>query len=544
MVSSHTRYLVILGLFGLSTCTCVSEGPRPAETQPQCLCEDIQESPSPPAQTPRTKGGSLRIRVSEDPPSLMPLIDPLPVVKAIVEHDVLETLVRVSMDGKQATPGLAVNWSIDENYTLYTFKLDPRAEWHDGEKLTAEDVETTMAKILDPDGEVSIKRKFSSIKEVTLIDEYTISIELDRPRPGFLRDIAAVTILPAHLIDHSSLARHSAIRKPIGSGPFKFVKWVPGEYIVLERNPAWRGTPPLLDRIEYWIIQDNRVALDLFRRGELDIVPELPGYTEMEPGARRVVYDRGRVDAWVYNTERPMFSVPGTRRAIGALIDSDAIRCAIFKCRSDLIRDPWGILPVASRRFDPAAARKELSEVGWQDRDGDGVRERGGIDLAFHLTISDNDRDVGRVAAVIQDDLATSGVKMSLTTVDFSTYLGRLQSKNFDVAQVSVPVDANPDPWPLFHSEAVANGQNYGAFEDPGMDALIDGLNAEVSDETKEKIIRDIATDLDLLSPMTFIQRRLSVALVAPYVQGFNIEGGSIDETALWRSATKRKAEQ
>ncbi len=474
------------------------------------------------------------------------MLDPDPLIKSIIDHNILETLVRLSGDGTRVEPALATSWSIDESEIVYIFELDLKARWHDGRPVTATDVEFTFSRLLDPDGQATLRSKFVDVSKVEVAGTHTVTLRLDSPRPDFLFALSTLPILPAHIFGRTPLAEHPAARAPVGSGPFVFSQWIPGKSITVTRNALWRDVPPPLEQIEYHIVQDNRVAFDLFRRGDLDIVPDLPRSTASTvEGGRLLTYSLPQFEAWIYNTTRPLFSRAATRSAVGMLIDRAAIRCSIFRCRADLIEGPWPNDDLSKSEtpplaFDPLRAKKLLESDGWTDRDGDGIRERGGVSFSFSLLLPDLDRDLQRAATVVQGDLAQAGIEMRITTVGSATYLARLRARQFDVAVISVATGAMFDPWPYLHSSAIGGDQNYGGFSDSVSDKLLDQLKTTRSPTERRDVRGKIQSRLRSEQPATFTFRPHAASLVRDSIHGLTIREGWFDERHIWRDGEIR----
>ncbi len=546
------RWWCLLFFFALVTvsgCFTTSDNTSPFSAPP-CTCGDAsvsaEEEPVEETDGPR-QGNTLRIRISSEPNSLLSLVDPQPVVRRIADGDIFESLVGVSDSGDSPEPALALSWKEHRNSTTYTFHIDPKAYWHDGKPVTARDVKYTFSKILDPDSQVAVKSEFSDVGEITAVDEHRVTFELDRPRPGFLMSLAQVPILPAHVFGRTPLASHPAAREPIGSGPFKFVRWVSGQVIELERNPAWRGKKPLQKTIIYRLVIDNQIAMNLFKKGELDIVLDLPrSAVYSKPGGRLITFPLARFEAWITNTTRPVFSTPATRQAVGMLIDRAAIRCSILRCHADLVEGPWYFENSVNSGFpspfpfDPSRAAELLQTNGWIDTNQDRIRDRDGVELSFELLLPDVGRELKRVVAVIQNDLARAGVEMRVTTVELSTYFNRLRSRRFDASIITVRNHKMFDPSPLFHSRSIPKKENFCGFSDPELDTLLDALRTENDPAVRLDLERKISASLRSSAPAIFLFRPYGVALVNSQLRGLNILDGKINTPALWIGETQK----
>lgn len=453
---------LLVSLFALAPAACFTTGSGGPPTGGECRCPESLPEPAPEnetSQAPRD-GGTIAIRIPSEPGTLLSMLTTDPVVAQIADHDVLEALVARDPDTGEPTPELAESWTEDEATGRYIFYLDREARWHDGARVTAADVEFTFDRLLDPAGGAVLRKSFLDVDTVTTLDDHTVQITLDRGRHDFVASLTALPILPAHSFGNDLIAGHPMARAPIGSGPFRFSVWRRGRTIELERNPDWRGDLPHAERLIYRVVPDQRVAVDLFRGGDLDIVPdsEQAGMSEVE-GGRLITYPLPRFEAWVYNLRAPILSDPLVRRAIGHLIDRAAIRCSILDCLAQTIEHPFPEpTPVALSgeplRYDPAAARALLEQAGWHDSDGDGVRDRNGARMSFTLLLPDAGRALQRSATVVQHDMARSGVEMRVRSVSRSEYTGRLRDHRFEASVIAFPNSPPFDPRPIFHSTA------------------------------------------------------------------------------------------
>lgn len=532
---------LLTAMLAFAQASCLATGGGPP-TGGECRCPD--EIPEvafgrEPEAAPRT-GGTIAIRIPSEPPTLLSMLTTDPIAAQIIDHDVLEALVSTDPSTGDPIPELAESWTEDEATGRYTFYLDRRAAWHDGARVTSADVEFTFDRLLDPAGGAVLRKSFLDVDTVTALDDFTIQITLDRGRNDFVASLAALPILPSHAFGNDLIAGHPMARAPIGSGPLRFSTWRPGQTIELERNPDWRGRAAYVDRLIYRVVPDQRVALDLFRGGDLDVVPDSEsGKIPVVEGGRVIAFPLPRFEAWIYNVRAPVFSDERVREAIGLLIDREAIRCSILDCLADPIEHPFppslGLaIDDAPLSYDPAAARALLESAGWKDRDGDGVRDRQGSRLSFALLLPDAGRALQRAATVVQHDMARSGVQMQLRTVSWSEYTGRLRDHRFDVSVIAFPNAPPFDPRPIFHSASADDGRNFGLYSDPRTDEIIDALDAAWSPDLRRRLSADLARRLRETHPATFTFNPYRSVLLRDSIRGVRVDRGWIEERSLW----------
>jgi peptide/nickel transport system substrate-binding protein len=524
----------------LTSCLTTGEGGPPVTSE--CSCQQslpTLEEVVPSEGKPR-RGGTIAIRIVSEPATLLSMLTPSPVAAQIADHDILESLVAIDPATGEPGPELALSWTEDDATGRYVFYLTHDARWHDGARVTAADVEFTFARLLDPAGGAVPRSAFLDVDTVSALDDHTVVIQLDRGRQDFVASLARVPILPAHTFGNDLIAGHQMARAPIGSGPFRFSAWRRGRAIEIERNPSWRGEQPLADRVVYRVVPDQRVAVDLFRGGDLDIVPDSDGVKcPAVAGGRVINYPLSRFEAWVYNTKTPIFSDRRVRQALGYLIDREAIRCSILDCLATPIEHPFPAAtaidpPPEPLRFDPARARQLLEDAGWVDSDDDGIRDRHGVKLSFTVLLPDSGRALRRAVTVVQHDLMRSGVEMRVGAVSYSVYTGRLRKHRFDASVISFPNRRPFDPRPLFHSAAAEAGLNFGLWSDPVADEILDAMSQERSPAVRLERAQALTERLAREHPVSFTFRPYQSVLIRESLRGVRIRDGWIDERALW----------
>jgi len=279
-------------------CTLATSTPTPAATPTPVVIEKVVEkvvtpTPIPPTPTPDLtkvkEGGTLNIFLIGDPRWLWPLTD---TGVNRPQWLVYEWLVRLTED-KRAEPWLAEKWETSSDGLTYTFYLRKGVKWHDGKPLTAEDVAFTFTQVVSktqgalPYGDFKgIKGaqayydgKAPSVEGLKVINETTLQIILEKPDPLFVLKVGAnsrVPILPKHVWEGTTRDQRQAnTTTMIGTGPYKFVKWVKGQYLEFERNnDYWRGKPHI-EKV-FLKIGAQEVAAAMLERGEVDVVESLP----------------------------------------------------------------------------------------------------------------------------------------------------------------------------------------------------------------------------------------------------------------------------
>ena len=234
----------------------------------------------------------------------------------IAEWPIFDSLVE--LDEKLGVkPLLAESWEVSRDGLTYTFKLKKGVKWHDGKPFTARDVAFTFYSVLDPKVTTPHRGYFDALvgfpeltnkdnpkkpeelaqRPIEVIDDHTIRFRLRYPYGAFLAVLVnpRAGIVPEHVLKGQDLNTAEFNRKPIGTGPFKFVEWKRGERIVLEANPDYHAGRPALDRLIYRVIPDAVVLLQELRAGGVDFIERPAADRGGAPQAdRRAQGDRRR----------------------------------------------------------------------------------------------------------------------------------------------------------------------------------------------------------------------------------------------------------
>ena len=151
---------------------------------------------------------------------------------------------------------LAENWDVKDDGKTIVFHLRNDVKWHDGKPFTAKDVEFTYKFMINPKTPTAYDADFRLVKSLKVIDDYTVEIKYAEPYAPALISWS-MSMLPRHFLEGKDVTKSPLLRKPIGTGPYKFVEWKPGESITLKANNDYFMGRPYLDRYIMRIIPDS-----------------------------------------------------------------------------------------------------------------------------------------------------------------------------------------------------------------------------------------------------------------------------------------------
>ncbi|MBS7706146.1 ABC transporter substrate-binding protein [Chelatococcus asaccharovorans] len=333
-------------------------------------------------------------------------------------------------------PQLATEWDIAEDGMTYTFKLRPNVKWHDGKPFTSEDVKVSYTLLRK--GHPRSQAVVLNIAEIETPDPLTVIFRMSAPAPYLIYGLAAaeMPIVPAHIFKiGEDASQNPAIRKPIGTGPFKFKEWVRGSHIIYERNPDyWDAPKPYVDGIVFRVMTDQAARSAAFETGEILIGDETPvSYADIKRLTQTPALDvtadgytsRNTVARLVFNLDHPIFSNLKVRQAIELAIDKqrlvDSAWFGYGKVGTSAI--PSGIarfhVPVETKAVDLIKANALMDEAGYP-KGADGSRFKVNID--YYPGFS----PMKSQAEFIKSELAKIGIIVNVRNADYATYVKRI----------------------------------------------------------------------------------------------------------------------
>ncbi|MFG1277325.1 ABC transporter substrate-binding protein [Xanthobacter autotrophicus] len=400
------------------------------------------------------RGGTLSIILQPEPVTLTPVANVAQPTQ-VVAGNVFDGLVTYGFDLKPA-PQLAESWEVAPDGLTITFHLRKGVTWHDGKPFTASDVKWSLEnvwKTIHPRN----KALFENVSTVETPDDHTVVLKFSKPSlPIFsvLNGVGA-PILPKHLYEGTDILNNPYNNKPVGTGPFVFKEWRKGEYLVLERNPAyWDAGKPYLDKLVFRVIPDAAARAAAIEKGEVQYAPFNPvPFRDVE---RLAALPNLKVETRGYewlspvlyfdlNVENPYLKDVRVRQAIAHAVDKAALakvvwfgygKPAVSPIPSTLaaFHDP----SVPAYPFDPKKAEALLDEAGFK-RGTDGVR------FALTHDFLPYGDDYRRTGEFLKQALKRVGIEVAIRAQDSGAFIKRVYAdRDFDIS--SSYNAAFPDP--------------------------------------------------------------------------------------------------
>jgi ABC-type transport system substrate-binding protein len=384
-----------------------------------------------------------------------------------------------------AVPDLASAWEITDGGAAYTFKLNKGVKWHKNfGEFTSEDVVYSYKRILDPATSSSYVPNFTLIDSIQAPDAYTVVIKLKSPDGNFLHQVANYhqgAIVNRKAIE--SLGKDYGYQ-PVGTGPFVFDHYTPGQETVLTRFADYFKGPATLSQIIFRKIADAETAAIALQNEEIDVLGSVSNeatYRRLEADPRisvRQTEKVGHVSVGLFNANAKPLDDPRVRKALSHAVDREAV----VKATAPINGRVWkNIIPswmtvsnpdVPWFAYDPTTAKQLLSAAG-----------------ATNLSFKYLNTAASEENQFYADYWSKIGVKVEFDLVDEPTFNARRVANDYQLSYRGLP-SINPDDmlFGYFHSAYFApKGYNTARFSNPDVDRLLETARAELDAEKRKK---------------------------------------------------------
>jgi peptide/nickel transport system substrate-binding protein len=396
-------------------------------------------------------------------------------------HLVFNGLSRIDPD-MSVKPDLAESWTASDDLKTWTFKLRQGVKFHHGRVLDSEDVVATVKRILDPATGSRARTNLTMVDSVEAVDPLTVRFHLNQSYAGFA-DVFADRQM--RIVAKDKLAELST--QPIGTGPFVFKSWSPGDRLELTKNPDYfENGLPKLDGVTLRIIPESAARIAALESGAIDIVWSMP-YESVDkfknhPTVRADGISTPTWDGVILNNDRPPFNDVRVRKALALTIDKAAIvELALFGQGEPTFSPippshPYFNKSLAVQAPDIAQAKKLLAEAGYPN----------GFDVPMQVPQEREQRV--RVGVAVRDMARAAGIRINVERVPFASYTANVAGK----AQMYVDgYFARPTIdtaiYPFYHSSGSWNKQLW-LYKDARVDQILDDAR-KTNDEAARKAL-------------------------------------------------------
>jgi len=453
-----------------------------------------QATNAPEGQGQPKEGGSLIIGVASDPVILNPNYAG-DRVSLTIDQALFAPLFQVN-NGKK-TFYLAESLEPSADNLTYTLKLKSGLTWHDGEKLTADDVVFTIEKILDESQNSLLRENFivdGKPVQVVKVDETTVEFKLPQVSPAFEATLVQVYPIPKHIFENeANIEKSEKNRAPIGSGPFKYKEYKTGEYLTVERFDNYFGGKPYLDSITYRIAKDTNTANLALQNGEINVKyvdPQDVATIEATNKFQILPYSEGRLAYLNFNqnSDTGLMSKFEVRQAISHALNRDELilgtyLSADYADAAHSFVTPDGLFhtnDVTSYEYDVEKA-KEL------------IKAAGAENAKIRFITQSGNKSQEAVGLYVQQHLKEIGLNVELSSMDSSAYVQKLIDPNttdYEILLGGYIMGYDPDAYSILFT---SNGNsNYSHVKNAEADALFQAGAAEADEAKRAEIYKQL----------------------------------------------------
>jgi len=414
---------------------------------------------------------------------------------------------------------LAESWKISRGGLVITFHLRKGVKWHDGQPFTARDVKFTYELTIDPKTPTAYAGDFLKVKKAEVLDDYTFRVTYDKPFAPALMSWGS-NIMPKHLLEGKDITTSPLSRHPVGTGPYKFKEWVPGQKIVLASNPDYFEGRPYIDGNIMRIIPDMATMFLELRANGIDRMNLTPlQYTrQTENNLFRKNFNKYRYLSFSYtylgyNLKNPLFADKRVRQAIAYGVNKDEIIQGVLLGLGREATGPYkpGTWVYNSNimmyPYNPGKARELLSDAGWRDTDGDGILDKDGQPFVFEIITNQGNEIRAKCAEIIQRRLGEIGIKVKIRILEWAAFVNDfINKRHFDATILGWTVPLDPDIYDVWHSSKMGPKElNFISYKNDEVDALIEKGRGTFDQGERKKYYNRIQEILAEEQPYLFL---------------------------------------
>jgi ABC-type transport system substrate-binding protein len=407
-----------------------------------------------------------------------------------VNRMIFENLVK--FDPKlNLVPGLAEKWEQAKDGMSWTFFLRKGVKFHDGTPFNAEAAKYFFDRMIGPEKPSRAGLYAPLVESTAVVDEFTVKVNMKAPFAFLLNNIAHSASGIVSPTAHKAMGKDIA-RKPVGTGPFKFVEWVHGDHLTLVRNDDYWGGKPKLDKIVVKTIKEDSARVMMLQSGDAHLAVRLPSEDiprlEKDPNLMLDSTETLRALYIGFNCGKKPFSDERVRQAFNLATDRNSIVKNIYQGRalvaSNIVAPlTTGYFPMPPYPYDPDKAKKLLADAGYPN----------GLKAKFISPQGRYPKDF-EMAQALQQQWKKAGIDVTLDTMEWAAYLA-FTRKPLDQTEVEVfllgwapsSAEARWILYPLYHTDQmIPKGNNRLFYSNKQFDEYVDKLT-----KATEKADRD-----------------------------------------------------
>jgi peptide/nickel transport system substrate-binding protein len=457
-----------------------------------------------------------------DPRGLDPaMVDDGESSKVIV--NIYEGLLKYAKDSTKLEPCLAESWKVSDDGLTYTFKLRKGVKFQDGTDFNAEAVKVNIERQMEGNATADMSYAgfvFGTVSKVEAPDASTVVITLKEKNTAFLYNLAmslaAPIVSPKAIKDNNN----NVNEHPVGTGPYKFVRWDKEQDIVLVRNDAYWGEKAKTKNVIFKIIKDNSARVVALNNGEVDMIDGIDAtvVNQIESAGNKLDQPDGmNINYMAYNTTTPAFSKPEVRKAFSQAVNVPELVTSLYQGYAS---PADSILP----SFVPGYA-KDVKQVTYDPEAAKAVISSAGITSVHMITYSNprpyNTANGQALAEAIQGYLAKVGVTANIEVFDWTTYKEKVNAGDYDICFYGWTGDnGDPDNFMALLSDKDPS-MNVSRFDNSEYKDLIAKGKATPEGADRDAVYAQLEKMQVDLNPWLLISHSKLLSAYSPKIQGY-----------------------
>jgi peptide/nickel transport system substrate-binding protein len=463
-----------------------------------------------------------------------------------IHNNIYNGLLKItSPDGKgvEFKPELAREWEIQGD-RIHVFRLNKGVTFHDGQPCTAAEVKASLERVKDKAQSPIHAWKLELLEHIETPDSQTVKLHFAKPYP-FLRVALTGSTGRAGTIVSVKAAKEKGKafgRNPVGTGPFKFVEWKEGDYILLEKNPNyWESDGgnklPYLDKVMIKFIIEPSTLVAAVKTGEVDginsVSPQFVSDLRRDPKLNVLTAVGGNWRCMHFNLAKEPFSDKALRKAVTFALDRKEIVDRVEFGEAIVAHGP--ISPPMGSFYDPAFETGKNGQYFDLEQAKTLMKQSkhaSGVDVTL---LSNNSGTAPRQCEVMQAQLAKIGVRVKIELADSPTFRRRwLQERQWDLVQLQWDADLDPDEtlYPELHS---SEAWNAGKWVNKDFDRAVESARAEADNKKRKKFYDDAVKAIVEDAPVAIVLHANEQKIFAKHVKDFQmVPAGLHDMHRVW----------
>ena len=426
--------------------------------------------------------------------------------------NVFEGLLKPDSTGN-VVPAVAESFSISSDGLSYTFRLREGVKFHNGREVEMADVLYSLNRLRGTESEAGLSSDFVKfVSNIEAIDEKTVVISLNTLNTDFLEKFI-IAIIPADNSDHNL--------NPVGTGPFRFVRYQPGQRLVIARfDQYWNTRLPEIDEVEFRIIPDTQAALMSFMAGEVQMLPRADAIQALilEGRYNLIGVEQNMVQLMAMNLDRTPFSDIAVRQAINLAIDKDEI--------IDLVANGYGtklgsnMSPIMEKYYqeglenyyetDLDKSKRLLTEAGYPS----GFKTK--------ITVPSNYQFHIDTAQVIAEQLKKVGIQADIELVEWGVWLDRVYARR-DYEMTIIGLTGKLSAYDILKRYLSDYPRNFFNYLNPEYDKLVNSAIMQTDIDRKAELFKNAQSVLTEEAVAVYIMDPNFIVALAPDLFGYTV---------------------